>query len=101
MIALGELHDATLWDIRVDWPNAELACTFRVQIGNTRLVQLLGSQLTHLVCPKMHPWGESISVNEVSVSDVASERTLRIEMQSGDVIEARVGSVVITDKVPG
>ena len=98
MITLGDLHDATLLRINVDWRSAELACTFRVQVRGTRLVKLLGTQLTSLVCPKMSPWGQSVSVNEISVCDAESGRALKIEMQSGDVIEARVGDVVITSE---
>ena len=98
MITLNDLHDATLLHLQVDWRNAELRCTFRVQIDSTRTVELLGDQLTHLACSRTNPWGESVSVNEIDVYGSTQERTLKIEMQSGDLIEAKVKNISITKK---
>lgn len=98
MISFSDLHDATLLDIHVDWQRAELRCTFRVQIGKIKLVELLGNKLTYLVCPRANPWGESVSVNEIMVCDHNPGHTLKIEMQSGDLIEAKIENIFIVEK---
>jgi hypothetical protein len=48
-----------------------------------------------LKCPRLFPWGRSVSVNAVTDDKHDGGRLLVIEMQSGDVIEAIVEDVTI------
>lgn len=43
--------------------------------------------------PREYPWGRSVSVNTARADKVDGEMLLSVEMQSGDVIEARIGEI--------
>jgi hypothetical protein len=95
MISLKELHDATLTGLEVDWASGELRYNFKVSVGERITVLLLAYGLTCLKCPRLFPWGRTISVNSARVDKREKEVLLFIEMQSGDVIEAVVEDVVL------
>jgi hypothetical protein len=95
MISLKELHDATLTGLEVDWASGELRFNFKVSSGERTTVRLLAHGLTSLKCPRLFPWGRSISVNSARVDECEKEVLLIIEMQSGDVVEAIVEDVVL------
>lgn len=96
MIHLGDLHDAILLNLEVDWSGGELRCNFGVSLGETTSVRLLAHGLTLLKCPRAFPWGESDSVNHVRVDKAGGDSiSLFIEMQSGDVIEASLLDVTL------
>jgi hypothetical protein len=95
MISLKDLHDATLASLEVDWASGELRFNFEVSIGATTSVCLVAHEFTFLKCPREFPWGESVSVNWARADKADKELLLVVEMQSGDLIEARVKDVVL------
>jgi hypothetical protein len=90
MTFLENLHDAALLAVEVKWPDGVL--TFPVRTASGMLV-ISGKALTSLTCSRRQPWGPSCSINRAWVEEQSSERHLFIEMQSGDLIHAVVGSV--------
>jgi hypothetical protein len=98
MIALKDLHDATLLNLEVDWDEGDLRCKLDVSIGEITRVSLLARGLTFLKCPRQFPWGPSVSVNYVRVDQVDPGLRLVIEMQSGDVIEAQAADVSVLNE---
>lgn len=84
--AMTDMHDWTLESVHFDWPSA---------VAELRLVSPLGpatiaAEGVHdLKIPRSMPWGPSRSVNVTDGPTPmgGSLQSLRIEMQSGDVIE--------------
>jgi hypothetical protein len=95
MISLEELHDATLVGFEVDWATGELRCRFDVWIGELTAISLRAQNLRNLKCPRLFPWGESVSVNRATTRRSENQIVLLIEMQSGDLIEALVDDVIL------
>jgi hypothetical protein len=87
MIQLNQLHDATLAKIEFDWEIAELLFDFETCISGTPRVQILAFQVSNFICPRKHPWGPSVSVNEIKSEQKGESTFLLMEMQSGDVFE--------------
>lgn len=87
------LHDATLETLSLDWATGRVEVVLRSASG---IVILRASGVTHLVCPRLHPWGRSSSVNGVR-GPRAKEGgfIVEIEMQSGDVIVILAGGFAI------
>jgi hypothetical protein len=81
--------------LEVDWVNGELLCNFKVSIGDIMSIRLRASGLTSLRCPRLFPWGKSVSVNSAKAEKRARDILLIVEMQSGDVIEASVEDVTL------
>ncbi len=63
--------------------------------GRTHVVHIAG--LRQLSCPRQQPWGPSSSIIEISRSASAYGFTLRIEMQSGDVIEVEANEISLPE----
>jgi hypothetical protein len=114
------LHDATLMRIIVSWGEGEATFSFQTTVDNKPnespleqgsnrhdqdfsvqpsslcVLHLVATGLRQLVCPRLHPWGPSGSVNRVTECGTSVSQTpnlspkniceLRIEMQSGDEI---------------
>lgn len=95
MIALEDLHDATLVNLEVEWASGELRCNFKVSTGDRTLVRLLAHGLTSLSCPWHLPWGRIVSVNHAHAIRSATEIVVVIELQSGDNIQATVSDVAL------
>lgn len=81
----SELHDATLQMIQLRWAEG----TVRIDVayfkdGARCHAAVLGRDVSGVCCPRALPWGESKSINEVSVEELVGGSVLRIEMQSGD-----------------
>ena len=85
--SLPEMHDWTLLSAEFDWASATLTVRF---CWDSQAPVLTLSGVTHLEIPSYRPWGPSVSVNRAEwVHGIGSEiHTLRVEMQSGDVITA-------------
>jgi hypothetical protein len=91
MIALNQLHDATLDRIEVFWRIGELTLHLRAFIDNKDAnLEIKGQGLTALTMPRLQPWGPSDFINRVEAEEFEGGHRLQIEMQSGDVIEASV-----------
>ena len=85
---IGDLmHDWTLVRIGFDWPEARVTIEFEDLTFEVR--SLIAEGVRDLRVPKANEWGPSVSVNEVSEAEAehGQGRCLRIEMQSGDVIQ--------------
>ena len=95
MDQIGGLHDATLTMLEVDWASGELRFSFETHAG---VVHLHASRFSDLKCPRMSPWGPSVSVNSATTEPHERGLRLKIEMQSGDVIEACVEDVIVGEQ---
>jgi hypothetical protein len=86
------MHDWSLTTIELDWITGSVTIHFRDGNGPRRL---LASKVTELTIPRLAPWGKSEAVNRVDGpnSDDAGSLSLRIEMQSGDVISLSAGAI--------
>lgn len=97
----SQLHDATLVHLECRWEDGRISFQLRTGNASTRDVQIVatGGRLVH--CPRVHPWGSSVSINEVrgpsALGDEGLQR-LEVEMQSGDVLVVEAESFRI---VPG
>jgi hypothetical protein len=90
MISLKDLHDATLVNLEVDWASGDLRFKFRPSMMGSPTICLVAHGLTLLRCPREYPWGRSVSVNTARAEKADGEMLLSVEMQSGDVIEAKI-----------
>lgn len=93
------LHDAILKEIRVGWEAGSVSIQFQLNEVYSKggsLFVVLVSNLMNLQLPRMHPWGESIYVNEVLYDE--SEKQIEIEMQSGDVIKISGTKLIFADQ---
>jgi hypothetical protein len=88
-----QLHDATLVALRAEWGDGLAVVCLVLGAPWEGPWQIEASEVRRIVCPREQPWGPSVSVNEVRLSDRSAEgcQTLEVEMQSGDIlrIEAR------------
>jgi hypothetical protein len=91
----NELHDATLLHLTANWQKGEVRVALRA-LGS-RLVTIVAANMTLLNWPRLQPWGESASVNEVRVQTANDPRRLEIEMQSGDVIVIEAGRLELQE----
>ena len=88
------LHDATLVEIQSSWESGDITIRLKTGLSSASNASIKGVSGRLVEWPRKHPWGPSISVNEVRgpapTSDGEASR-LEIEMQSGDtiVLEAR------------
>lgn len=89
---LPDLHDWSLISISYDWKAS--TATFDLECADG-LRQLIASGTTDLSVPHSAPWGPSDSINSVerSLMEGSSSFSLRIEMQSGDVISLQAASI--------
>jgi hypothetical protein len=86
-LSLEEMHDWTLLKVVFDWESAQVTISFRGPGANLKV--LVAQGVKDLKIPRMNEWGPSSSVNETSEAQFADSqaRHLKIEMQTGDVIE--------------
>lgn len=87
---LNDLHDASLIQLTLDWQAGLLTCQLDTGKGP---VALVARGITKLECPRDHPWGASVSVNQVRTYASSEGVRMQIEMQSGDVIEINCSGV--------
>jgi hypothetical protein len=90
MKSLGDLHDATLLELKLFWATGELVFVFKVGVAESDIAYLQATGLIRLKCSRQFPWGRSVSVNSARADKSDDRVTLFIEMQSGDLIEAEV-----------
>jgi len=81
------MHDWTLKKIEFDWHAARVTIDLEDSTYTTRSLIAEGVQDLHV--PRVNEWGPSVSVNEVSDIEPMSSglHRLKVEMQSGDVIQ--------------
>jgi hypothetical protein len=79
------LHDASLESLSLHWGSGALELRLTTASGPC---SIRAFDVTRLTVPRGHPWGPSVSVNEVRGPRTVGERALlEVEMQSGDVLE--------------
>jgi hypothetical protein len=87
-IGWGDLHDASLVAISLDWGSGEASVRLRLSSEQARAAEIRVTATTSLRCPRQQPWGPSVSINEARVAPLPGGRVrLELELQSGDVIE--------------
>ena len=84
--ALPDMHDWTLLSVDFDWAHAVAESRFSPVGGGERTLRVSGVIDLHI--PKHKFWGPSVSINraEWELGRGNAVQTVRIEMQSGDVI---------------
>lgn len=84
-IAFPDMHDWTLSSVKFDWETAAVTLRFQTADGPRALAL---SEAIDLHVPMHQSWGPSVSVNRAEWAPGLGDaiQTLRIEMQSGDVI---------------
>jgi len=93
------LHDATILGTSLEWQTGEVRVRVRLSAAEPRAADVVVSECSLLMCPRHHPWGPSISINEVRQSTrTGGNIRLEIEVQSGDVIEIEGRAVVLEGK---
>ena len=90
MITLDKLHDATFDRLEISWASGEAMFYLRAFIGGKATsLEIALEGLTSLTAPRFQPWGPSTSINKAWEENSGEAIKLTIEMQSGDIIEAR------------
>ena len=79
---IEHLHDATLEGIEFDWDSGKVVISVKTHEGDATYNF---QDVVSLEVPRRHPWGPSVSINEVTDTVERCE----IEMQSGDTILIR------------
>jgi hypothetical protein len=91
------LHDAVLLSAAVDWEYGMADLVLNLPSPPHRRITIRARDLSSLSCPREQPWGRSVHVNQVSVTlpEAGQRAQIRIEMQSGDVIEVKADRIEI------
>lgn len=84
------LHDARLQAVTINWPDATVEFLLYPSSNVPKRLILKGLGLLCLSVPRKNEWGESVSINLIETTIEGRDTKLKIEMQSGDVIEAVV-----------
>lgn len=92
------MHDWTLRSINFDWKSAQVKLDFLNQ--HSTLVSLLANGVSNLSVPCLNEWGPSVSVNKVAepIPLENGKYKMKIEMQSGDVIEIDAKTFIYPEK---
>jgi hypothetical protein len=80
------LHDWTLTKITLDWHQGQLL--INLEDTNRMPKTIIAKGVRDLHIPRMNEWGPSNRINDVAEAglQLSSNRSMQIEMQSGDVI---------------
>lgn len=91
---MGIAHDWILVSINFDWQSASLNIHLQDLARSNRL--LIAEGVSEFRVPRKNEWGPSISVNEVTESEVQAGdgKCLQIEMQSGDTIVIKAKKII-------
>jgi hypothetical protein len=81
------MHDWTLITISMLWDSGRVTIELRDRTSSIRA--LVAEGVRELRIPRTNDWGSSVSVNTVSPLEAlpTGAQRLKIEMQTGDVIE--------------
>ncbi len=84
-----QLHDATLLRLECHWEDGHTTVLLRTGDTLSSETRIVATRARRIECPRLQPWGPSVSVNEVRGPVPLPHQQgsrLEIEMQSGDVI---------------
>jgi hypothetical protein len=87
-LTFGDLHDASVRSIRIDWCSGTVLV--EVVVVGGRAASILVTGLRRLDCPREQPWGTDPhgTIYDARVrQEAASMATLELEMQTGDVVK--------------
>ncbi|MDO9163300.1 MAG: hypothetical protein Q8Q45_00120 [Methylococcaceae bacterium] len=88
------VHDWTLVSIVMTWNVGEIEFVFKDQ--KSHIVKGYIYDFTELKIPKLQPWGKSVSINSLEITPEGNnDKKIRLEMQSGDVIEVTAKNIEI------
>ncbi|ACX90008.1 hypothetical protein EXT68_17085 [Pectobacterium parmentieri] len=89
------MHDWTLLSLLIDWNKGELV--IRLLNSNSEPVVIKANGVKLINIPKGGEWGESVSVNELIELDRNFDgfERMKIEVQSGDVIEVVAEEILL------
>ena len=84
---ITDMHDWTLVNVSMIWHLGRVTVELRDLAFSIRT--LVAEGVRELRVSRIHEWGPSVSVNTVSPLEVlpVGAQRLKVEMQSGDVIE--------------
>ncbi|WP_411705596.1 hypothetical protein [Edaphovirga cremea] len=89
------MHDYTLLDIFIEWKSG----VARIDLldNDSLKVSININELIFSGVPRLHEWGESVSINNLigPVLTPSGSMKLEIEMQSGDVIELIAKNIIL------
>jgi hypothetical protein len=90
---MNKLHDATLLSINFDWTSGTGSIKMRIFDEEQKEVEIICKGFSNLKCTRTFPWGRSNSINEVKLANSDADQSLRVEIQSGDVINVTCESI--------
>jgi hypothetical protein len=88
---VAELHDSDLMTCVLDWKTGSLEVNIRAWEGEVKIV---ASNLKNVHLPRLQEWGPSTMINFIEGPTLQEDgfSIMRINLQSGDVIEIVAGS---------
>lgn len=91
------MHDWTLVSISIEWAPGRGEIVLKDSSSKFQSIQFEG--LVKIFIPKLEEWGPSVSINSVESFVLANDRMqgLKIEMQSGDIIEIETAEIRLPD----
>ena len=93
-LTIADLHDATFRGIWLDWPSGDARVELSAAVGaELREVRLQAREVTRLDCPRLSPWGPSVSILEVQRRATPTGVRLEIHMQRGDIVVLEAATV--------
>jgi hypothetical protein len=97
MIMNTQFHDWTLLEVVFHWAQASVAVTLD---GPSSQCVVLAEDVSLLEVPRENPWGRSVSVYSFFIADIleGGEKSLQIEMQSGDIIRVNAKRITVQEK---
>ena len=92
-----QFHDWTLLEVVFHWAQASVAVTLD---GPSSQCVVLAADVSLLEVPRENPWGRSVSVYSFFIADIlkGGEKSLQIEMQSGDIIRVNAKRITVQEK---
>jgi hypothetical protein len=89
-----DLHDATLIDMHFDWGSGVLRISFATGLVGMPRVQLMLENVYAAKFYREFPWGSSVSINKIDITETNGRKRCEIEMQSGDTLAFECLNVV-------
>ena len=87
MTQIQDLHDSTFERLSFDWEQSRLQLFFGPVDGSGQPEGMAVTGLREFQMTKKNPWGPSIYVNGGEVVQESELQRVRIEMQSGDLLD--------------
>ena len=92
---MNKLHDATLLFAEFVWKTGLLRLVFLPCSSKSQQKVLIAEDTISFDITRHFPWGKSVSVNRVSYKQDEEFQKVKIEMQSGDILEIKAKLIKI------